>query len=75
MTPVRKRPRKRDAQRAIGKFFQGQFGEVPPYYQLSADGEISWSFWILDDDTTSYVHHDLQIEWYGTSYVPGAEQT
>ena len=44
------------------------------------DGEECWAFWVYPeelppgaDDTTSYVHADLSIEWYGTSWVPSQE--
>jgi hypothetical protein len=74
MNPPRKRPRRHDAQCVIERFFQDKLGEVPPYYRLIHDGDDSWSFWILDDDTTSYVHHDLKIEWLGTAWEPGDEQ-
>lgn len=36
----------------------------------AAEGKCGWAFWILDDDTTSYVREDLSIEWYGTSFEP-----
>jgi len=56
-----------NAREAIDQFLLSIFGEVP-YYDLDADGERCWSFWILEEDTTSYVHPDLTIEWYGTSW-------
>lgn len=34
----------------------------------SAAGKCGWAFWIFDRDTTSYVHEDLRIEWYGTAF-------
>lgn len=36
-------------------------------YTVTADGD-TWSFWVLDSDTTSYVHEDMSVEWYGTAY-------
>lgn len=35
------------------------------HVRLVEDGEDGWAWWIFDDDTTSYVHHDLTVEWYG----------
>lgn len=28
----------------------------------------SWAFWILEEDTTSYLHEDGRIEWCGTGW-------
>ena len=39
-------------------------------FDLIEDGQAGWAFWILADDTTSYVHHDLSIEWLGTHACP-----
>ena len=55
------------ARAAIDTLLEQQLGEVPPY-DLDADGERCWSFWVLEEDTTSYVHPDLRIEWYGTEW-------
>lgn len=44
-----------------------------PSYTLIEDGEDCWAFFILKDDTTSYVHDDLKIEWAGTMWMPGDE--
>lgn len=58
-----------DAKRTIDDFLEQQLGEVPSY-DIDDDGERCWSFWVLDEDTTSYVHPDLRIEWYGTGHRP-----
>ena len=29
------------------------------------DGD-GWAFWLHPDDTTSYLHADLLVEWYGS---------
>ncbi len=39
-------------------------------YNVVPDGDHCWAFWILYEDTTSYVHPDLRIEWLGTLYDP-----
>jgi len=33
----------------------------------SAPGKCGWAFWLESDDSTSYVHEDLTIEWAGTA--------
>lgn len=34
----------------------------------AAEGKCGWAFWLLANDPTSYVHEDLSVEWYGTSW-------
>ena len=34
----------------------------------SAENKCGWAFWVATQDTTSYVHEDLSIEWYGTGW-------
>ena len=64
------RPTKRNAERAIRAFLRGALDTRRlPFFVMTHDGEDAWSFWITDDDTTSYVHSDLRIEWYGTSWT------
>ncbi len=41
-----------------------------PDYSLCEDGDEGWAFWIVPNDTTSYLHADLRVEWYGTGW-PG----
>ena len=59
------------ARATIEAWLQDRFDTIPSYGMIE-DGETSWAFWIDADDTTSYVHADLSIEWYGTSYEGGA---
>ena len=37
------------------------------------DGEDGWSFVVCEceDNTTSYVHRDGTVEWYGTPWPNG----
>ncbi len=44
--------------------------EAPGYptYSMCTDGDDCWAFWIVDSDTTSYLHPNLRIEWYGTMW-------
>lgn len=44
--------------------------EVPgfPDYSMAEDGDYSWSFWVAEQDTTSYLHSNGRIEWYGTGW-------
>lgn len=67
-----KRPSKKSARRAIEAFLQQ---EVPGYptYSLCEDGVDGWAFWIVPSDDTSYVHNDLEIEWYGTGWPDNYE--
>jgi hypothetical protein len=39
-----------------------------PAYTLAEDGEDGWAFWIVPQDTTSYVGPDLRIQWLGTGW-------
>jgi hypothetical protein len=65
------RPSYEDAENAIGEFIIKTVG-MGPWYELHEDGN-GWQFWILESDTTSYLHADMSIEWYGTSWEPGCE--
>lgn len=63
-----RRPNRKDVLAAIQKFFApvdiyGEHVEL----ELVEDGEGGWAFWFHEGDTTSYVHEDLTIEWYGVS--------
>ncbi|MFA9261753.1 MAG: hypothetical protein ACEQSB_00135 [Undibacterium sp.] len=39
-----------------------------PDYTLIEDGEESYAFYVVPNDTTSYLHRDMSIEWYGTGW-------
>lgn len=39
-----------------------------PTYSLHKDGEDGWAFYVAEQDTTSYLRHDMSIEWYGTGW-------
>ena len=54
-----------DARKAIEAWLDKH---VPGYpdYSLCEDGEKSWAFWITWHDTTSYLHWNGRIEWYGS---------
>ncbi|WP_016969304.1 hypothetical protein [Pseudomonas tolaasii] len=73
------RPTQDRAENSIAEFLAKKFAECPPFH-MCEDGDDGWAFWIVeqdgenDGDTTSYVHHDLKIEWYGTSYDPTDDQ-
>lgn len=43
---------------------------IPDGDETSASNKCGWAFWIFEDDTTSYVHENLHIEWYGTAFDP-----
>ncbi len=61
------RPSREAAQKAVEEFLG--LTEDQAWFNLVEDGEDCWAFWFVDDDTTSYVHSDLPIEWSGTSMV------
>lgn len=86
MTTTSIRPSREQAEQAITDFLQAKLGAVPPFGMVEDGDEgddpqkIGWAFWVYPeelppgaDDTTSYVHQDLSIEWYGTSWEPGRE--
>lgn len=56
------------AKAAIDTFLQEALGAVPFYDLEEQDESRCWAFWVLQDDTTSYVHPDGRIEWYGTAW-------
>ena len=68
-----RRPSREAAIEAIRKFFAPvDIFEGPGELELAEDGDDSsarnkcgWAFWFDPEDTTSYVHEDLTIEWYG----------
>jgi hypothetical protein len=64
------RPSEEQAEEVISTFLEAKLGSVP-YFILAEDGLDTWSFWIKEDDTTSYLHSNLRVEWYGTSWEPG----
>ena len=63
------RPSREAAEKAVEQFLDRVLPDCSHSPRLIEDGDDSWAFWIEDDDTTSYVHHDLTIEWYGTDGV------
>ncbi len=71
------RPSEEAAREAIEKFLTAELGECP-HFHLVEDGETSWAFWVLPDDTTSYLAHDhlardLRIQWHGTDWTSASE--
>ena len=67
------RPADDQAETAIESFLTEKLGVAPPFNKCE-DGDDGWAFWINEHDTTSYLHHDLKVEWYGTSYDTDAEE-
>ena len=61
------RPSEEDARTAIEAWLDVN-AQGYPTYSLIKDGDDGWAFWIVDQDTTFYVHPDLRIEWYGTGW-------
>ncbi|MDT4329802.1 hypothetical protein RPD76_07760 [Methylomonas sp. MV1] len=78
---TKRRPTEVYAINAISEFLAEIFdGIVPPFSLIedgsedSAKGKCGWAFWVLADDSTSYVHEDLSIEWYGTDWFDGCDE-
>lgn len=68
---VTSRPSEDAARQAIEAWLDKQAPGYPTYSLCHDGGEkdgnkCGWAFWIVDQDTTSYLHADLSIEWYGT---------
>lgn len=61
------RPTEEAARAAIEKWLD-EHAPGYPTYSLHEDGDDGWAFWIVDVDTTSYLHPDMRIEWYGTGW-------
>lgn len=61
------RPTEEAARAAIEAWLEQRAPGYPDYSHCT-DGEDGWAFWVADQDTTSYLHHDLKIEWYGTGW-------
>lgn len=71
---VGRRPTEDEARSAIEAWLD-EYAPGYPDYTLFEDGDESvapnkcgWGFYIAWQDTTSYVHEDLSIEWYGTGW-------
>ena len=62
------------AQLLIEYFICAELGlKNSPGFTTEKQGELeseshSWAFWILEEDTTSYLHEDGRIEWCGTGW-------
>ena len=75
-----RRPTEAQARAAINEMLMEHIPALPDDYELAAlceDGDwysakqkCGWAFALMEGDTTSYVHEDLEIEWYGTSWEP-----
>lgn len=72
-----RRPSEESARTAVEEFLEKTLGAVPDFTMIpdgddsSASGKCGWAFYVREGDTTSYVHEDLTIEWYGTSWKIG----
>lgn len=71
---VVRRPTEEAARAAIESWLD-EYAPGYPCYSLCEDGDedseeetCGWAFWISPTDTTSYLHEDLAIEWYGTTW-------
>ena len=72
--PVSRRPTEAAARAAIEAWLS-EYAPGYPDYSLWEDGDESvapnkcgWGFCVSPHDSTSWVHEDLRIEWYGTGW-------
>ena len=73
---VMRRPTEAAARAAIEAWLDVHAPGYPDYSlcvdgdesESTAPGKCGWAFWIASHDTTSYLHEDLSIEWYGTGW-------
>ncbi|MDH0851436.1 hypothetical protein N5D66_26140 [Delftia tsuruhatensis] len=61
------RPTEAAARKAIEQWLDEKAPGYPDY-SLCEDGDNGWAFWIAYQDTTSYLHAGMRIEWYGTGW-------
>lgn len=56
--------------KVVDDFLLKELGTIPTYYLwVETALKLGWGFIIRSPhDTTSYVHDDLRIEWYGTMF-------
>jgi hypothetical protein len=57
-----------DQARAAIEDFLADTAPGYPTYGVVEDGDNAWAFWVSDQDTTSYLHADGRVEWYGTAW-------
>lgn len=74
--PTKRRPSRKKAEAAVAEFLFDLFEVKVDVrdFTLFEDGDDGWAFYIRSSDTTSYVHPDLSIEWYGTLAEPPFDQ-
>ena len=71
---VGRRPSEEAARAAIEAWLDEHAPGYPEYSlcedgdEDSAENKCGWAFWICPYDTTSYLHEDLSVEWYGTGW-------
>lgn len=76
---VGRRPTEAEARKAIEAWLD-EYAPGYPDYSLWEDGDESvapnkcgWGFCVSTHDSTSWVHEDLTIEWYGTGWPDDLE--
>lgn len=67
MQLTNQRPEEHIAEKAIKDFLINIYHSIV-HFTMIEDGEFNWAFWIEAEDTTSYLHSDLKVEWYGSSF-------
>lgn len=65
------RPPEGEAWEAIYAFLCEEMGQEDADeadFDMAPDGDNAWAFWVREEDTTSYLHSNLRVEWYGTGW-------
>lgn len=76
---VGRRPSEATARAAIEAWLDEHAPGYPAYSlcedgdEDSAENKCGWAFWVCYHDTTSYLHEDLTVEWYGTGWPENYE--
>ena len=65
------RPLQRDGRRAIADAIMAYDADLYGQRVRSCDDGGGWAIWLHQDDTTSYLHSDMQVEWYGSQGMDG----
>lgn len=69
-----RRPTREAAETAITSWLDKHAPGYPTFHfcedgdDSAAEGKCGLAFWVAPQDTTSYLHEDLSVEWYGTGW-------
>lgn len=67
----RHRPEPQDAMRAVcHTLAENDQARLIPYVRMIPDGEDGYAWWVNEEETTSYVNRNLDVEWLGVDKTP-----